>query len=108
MRDRSRPVKPRDLGVIGRDHLMERMIEDDCDPNSFVYRKREIEHDGLPYVIEAAFGYRSGDDEAEYGLRVVEGFNFSPAIGGSPFHLEAASGERRRRRRSTRSPCSLT
>ena len=88
MRNHSRPVKPRDLGVIGRDHLLERMIEDDCDPNSFVYLKREILHDGLPTVIEAAFGYRSGDDEAEYGLRVIEGFNFSPAVGDSPFQLE--------------------
>ena len=30
---------------------------------AFVYRKAEIEHDGLPYVIEVAFGYRPGDDE---------------------------------------------
>jgi DNA topoisomerase VI subunit B len=87
MRARSRPVRARDLGVIGRDHLMERMIEDGCDEESFVYRKAEIEHDGLPYVIEVAFGYRGSLDD-EDGLRVVEGFNFSPAVGGSPFDLE--------------------
>ena len=38
-------------------------------------------------MIEAAFGYRSRDDEAEYGLRVIEGFNFGPAIGGRPSRL---------------------
>ena len=88
MRASSRQVKPRELGVIGRDHLMERFIDDNCAPESFVYQKREIEHDGLPYMVEAAFGYRPGTDEADYGLRVVEGFNFSPAIDGSPFQLE--------------------
>ena len=88
MRASSRQVKPRELGVIGRDHLMERFIDDNCAPESFVYQKREIEHDGLPYMVEAAFGYRPGADEADYGLRVVEGFNFSPAIDGSPFQLE--------------------
>ena len=82
MRERSRPVKPNDLGVIGADHLMERMLDDGC--VSIVYRKPEIEHDGLPYMIEVAFGYR-GD---EYASNVVEGFNFTPAVGGSPFHLE--------------------
>jgi DNA topoisomerase VI subunit B len=84
MRTWSRPVKPKDLGVIGSDHLMERFEEDGCAPSSFVYRKAEIEHDGLPYVLETAFGYR-GD---EYAATIIEGFNFSPAVGGSPFNLE--------------------
>ena len=34
------------------------LVADGCDPDSLVYRKAEIEHDGLPYVIEVAFGYR--------------------------------------------------
>ena len=85
MRNASRPVKPRDLGVIGKDHLTERLIEDNCEPNSIVYRKAEIELDSLPYVIEVAFGYR--DDE--HAATIIEGFNFAPAIGGSPFSLEA-------------------
>ena len=72
------------------------MIEHDCDPESFVYLKRDILDDGLPTMIEAAFGYRSGDDEAEHGLRVIEGFNFSPAIGDSPFQLEQRLERRRR------------
>ena len=90
MRNASRPVKPRHLGVIGQDHLTERLIEDNCEAGSIVYRKAEIELDGLPYVIEVAFGYR-GDEAAVdvyNGRRVIEGFNFTPAVGGSPFRLE--------------------
>lgn len=79
-------MKPRALGVIGHDHLAARLTEDGCDLGSLVYRKAKVMHDGLPYVIEAAFGYRPDEDD-DYGLRAVEGFNFTPAIGGSPFRL---------------------
>ena len=82
MKRSSRPVKPRDLGVIGQAHLTERLQDDGC--RGIVYRKHEIELDGLPYVIEVAFGYR-GD---EYAATIIEGFNFTPAVGGSPFRLE--------------------
>jgi DNA topoisomerase VI subunit B len=85
MQAQARPVKPRDLGVIGEDHLMADLIGDGCDEDSIVYRKTEFEHDGLPYVIEVAFGYRGEEDENP--RRVAEGFNFAPAIGGSPFRL---------------------
>jgi hypothetical protein len=85
MRARSNPVKPRDLGLVGESHVRERMLDDGCDPDSIVYRKREIEHDA-PYMIELAFGYRP--DEAAIGRYLIEGFNFAPAIGGSPFQLE--------------------
>jgi hypothetical protein len=83
MRAVSRPVKPRDLGVIGEDHLAAHLVEVGCEEGSIVYRKAEFEHDGLPYVIEVAFGYRGDEDPR----RVAEGFNFAPAIGGSPFRL---------------------
>jgi hypothetical protein len=85
MRARSNPVKPRDLGLIGESHVRERMLDNGCDPDSIQYRKREIEL-GVPYLIEMAFGYRPASG---YGRDVIEGFNFAPAIGGSPFQLEA-------------------
>jgi hypothetical protein len=66
----SAPVKPRLLGVLGE--------------------KAEIEDDGLPYVIETAFGYRDSEDE---GVFLHEGFNFTPAIGGSPFRLNELLGQ---------------
>jgi Histidine kinase-, DNA gyrase B-, and HSP90-like ATPase len=84
MRNASRKVKPRDLGVIGQGHLALRLEDGGCEVNSIVYRKHEMELDSLPYVIEVAFGYR-GDDGA---ATVIEGFNFAPAVGGSPFSLE--------------------
>jgi len=87
MQERSRPVRPRDLGVLGHNHLLARFAESGADPETFVYKCVEITLDGLPYVIEAAFALRSGEDDGE-GPRVIEGFNFSPAIGGSPFQLE--------------------
>ena len=88
MRTMSRPVKLADLGLIGEAHIRDRLIDDDCAPKSIAYRKAEVEHGGVPYAIEVAFGYRPSPDEARYGLRVIEGFNFAPAIGGSPFQLE--------------------
>jgi hypothetical protein len=88
IRLRSQTVKPRDLGVIGGDHLQARFVAGGADPETFVYRCAAFEHDGLPNVIEAAFAYRSCKGETDgVGLRVVEGFNFSPAVGGSPFNL---------------------
>jgi hypothetical protein len=48
MQGSSRPPKPKDLGIVGKDHLLERFIDDDCAPESFVYQ-REIGHDGVPY-----------------------------------------------------------
>lgn len=94
MRSRSRPARPRDLGVVGRGHLVARFAECGADPETFVYKCVEITHDGLPYVIEAAFALRSGEDDGE-GPRVIEGFNFTPAIGGSPFRLEGSLAQAR-------------
>jgi DNA topoisomerase VI subunit B len=88
MREMSRPIKLGELGWIGAGHLDDRLIDDDCDGGSIAYRRQEIVEGGVPYVIEVAFGYRPDPDEAQYGLRVVEGFNFAPAIGGSPFQLK--------------------
>jgi len=86
-------VKPRDLGAIGRDHILARFTESGADLETFVYRCAAVEHDGLPFFIEAAFAYRPHDDEN--GKDVIEGFNFTPAIGGSPFRLEGRLEEAR-------------
>jgi DNA topoisomerase VI subunit B len=83
MRDASRPIKPKALGVLGEDHLKATLVSSDCALDSLVIRKAEPEHEGLPYLLEVAFGYRDDD----IGVQVHEGFNFTPAIGGSPFRL---------------------
>jgi hypothetical protein len=107
MRQASRPIKPKELGVIGREHLFKRFAEAGVLPESFDYRCAPFEDSGLPYVMEVAFGLRPDKDDdgpvdpdddeavaASYEGRgkkkavIVEGANFSPAVGGSPFRLE--------------------
>jgi hypothetical protein len=83
MCEASRPLKPKALGILGEDHLKATLVSSDCAPESLVIRKAELEHESLPYVLECAFGYRADD----LGVQVREGFNFTPAIGGSPFRL---------------------
>jgi hypothetical protein len=85
MRRRSRPVPPRDLGIIGKDHLQTLAVNAGALAEAFQYRSAAFEHDGLPYVIEVAFALRRDDGNGAY---VVEGFNFTPAVGDSPFRLE--------------------
>jgi DNA topoisomerase VI subunit B len=82
MRKQSRPIKPRDLGIIGEAHLRAKFESAGAAPESFNYKKSEIEHDGVPYLAEAAFGYcPKGLNER----RIITGVNWSPAIGGDPF-----------------------
>jgi hypothetical protein len=84
MRQLSRPVPPRDLGVIGKAHLLEMATTTvHADAESFQYRVAAFEHESLPYVIETAFALRTKD-----GRITVEGFNFAAAVGDSPFRLE--------------------
>jgi hypothetical protein len=68
MKEGARPVKPKDLGVIGRDHLLQRFIAAGAQADSFDYQVNAFEHDGLPYVVEDAFAYAPGLAE-----RVEEG-----------------------------------
>ncbi len=91
MRQGARPIKPRDLGVIGRDHLFKRFAEIGVLPESFNYQCAALEDDGLPYVMEVAFGFRPDEEVDETDRKksvLIEGANFSPAVGGSPFRLE--------------------
>ena len=66
MKAGARPVKPKDLGIIGRDHLLRRFVAAGAQEDSFDYQMNAFEHDGLPYVIEVAFAYAPGlADKAE-------------------------------------------
>jgi hypothetical protein len=87
MKHLSRPVQPRDLGVIGRFHLLANAAAVGCDAETFEYRCAVLDHDGLPYLIETAFALRD-DENKDRGAYITEGFNFTPAIGDSPFRLE--------------------
>ena len=66
MKEGSRAPKPKDLGVIGRDHLLQRFVAAGAQADTFDYQMNAFEHDGLPYVIEIAFAYAPGlADQAE-------------------------------------------
>jgi DNA topoisomerase VI subunit B len=72
----SRPVKPKDLGVIGKAHLAGMFKAAGALPESIQYNCTALTTDGLPQVIESAFGYCPKDKERHQ----VVGVNWSPAI----------------------------
>jgi Caudovirus prohead serine protease len=80
-RKHSRPVKPRNLGLIGRDHLRACFRPAGVHERTFRYQKGVGETEGLPWVVETAFGYcPNGSDRR----RIIAGVNFSVGIG-NPF-----------------------
>lgn len=76
MQRHSKPVKAQRLGVIGKDHLRRRFEAAGCQPESFTYKARSGETDGLPWVQETAFGYCPQVKVR----RFVTGVNWSPGI----------------------------
>jgi DNA topoisomerase VI subunit B len=73
----TKPVAPKDLGVIGSDHFLADCCAVGAAEESFKYKKRLGETaSGLPYAIEVAFAYRP---EATSRL-LVTGVNFSVGI----------------------------
>jgi DNA topoisomerase VI subunit B len=89
MQRQSRAVKPKDLGLIGEDHLAVRFEAAGADLATFRYRRTFGETDGVPDVIETAFGWcPDGANER----RIITGVNWSPAIG-SPFRSLGAYGQ---------------
>jgi hypothetical protein len=110
MKAGARPVKPKDLGIIGREHLLRRFVAAGAQEDSFDYQVNAFEHDDLPYVVEVAFAYAPGlADKAEAEeedlsgweaaeaesereakgrdrvRRMVTGLNFSASVGANPF-----------------------
>jgi hypothetical protein len=90
MRKASRPVKPRDLGAIGKDHLAAKFGDLGVAPETFDYRRAEFEHQGLPYLAEAAFGYCPNGADTR---RIITGVNWSATIGSDPFRHLGPAGE---------------
>jgi DNA topoisomerase VI subunit B len=76
MRDNSRPVKPAVLGTIGREHFQKRFEAVGCEMESFDYRRVMDTTDGIPWVVETAFGWCPEATER----RLVCGVNWSPGI----------------------------
>jgi DNA topoisomerase VI subunit B len=78
----SKPVRPDDLGVIGRAHIQHRFAQAGAVMPTFEYIKRSgTMADGLPFVVEVGFAWLGVDADDR---RLITGLNFSPAIN-NPF-----------------------
>lgn len=89
MQKHTRPVKAPRLGIIGEDHLRERLLGMGVVPDSFTY-SRKVSKDGLPWVLESAFGWK-GDVSADW-RSIISGANWSAAIR-NPFRSFGATGQ---------------
>jgi hypothetical protein len=78
MQSRSKEVKPPRLGIIGKDHFTERLGALGCDADQVEYRKVSRVDDGIPFVIESAFGWLGADTPDRRQLFI--GANWSSAI----------------------------
>ena len=77
MQEVTSPVAAKDLGVLGKAHFMARFEEVAVSPRTFQYRRLTRDIDGVPYVIEAAFGYCP--DATQTRVQVV-GVNWSSSL----------------------------
>jgi DNA topoisomerase VI subunit B len=72
-----RVIKPRDLGVIGKEHLQARFEGLDCELETFQYRRQAgVDGDGLQFVLETGFAWCPAQKER----RLIAGVNWSPGI----------------------------
>jgi DNA topoisomerase VI subunit B len=78
MQRESKAIKPATLGVIGRDHLEARFAAIGCEMKSFDYKRTLDTENGLPIVIEVAFGWLGDASSAQ--RRMITGINWSPGI----------------------------
>jgi hypothetical protein len=76
----SKPVKPKELGLIGKHHLRARFKEVGVEPETFKYQKALGETGGLPWVVETAFGWCPSLGSR----RITVGVNWSVGLG-NPF-----------------------
>jgi DNA topoisomerase VI subunit B len=89
MQKHSRPVKPRDLGLIGEEHLRAKFLATGADERTFRYSRQFVMAGDVPQVVEVAFGYcPKGDD----GRQLVAGVNWSPGIN-NPFRVLGHYGQ---------------
>jgi hypothetical protein len=94
MRKYSKPVKPKHLGVIGVGHLKHRFLAAGGNLETFKYQRRNgMTPDGIPYVVEFAFGmHQSGFEGAYVPRKFVTGANWSAGIN-NPFRRFGSTGE---------------
>ena len=97
MRRHSRPVAPKHLGVIGADHLKQRFLAAGGNIETFKYElEKGFTKDGIPFVIELAFGVKQAGLTPREGVLVtrkfISGVNWSVAIN-NPFRTFGSTGQ---------------
>jgi DNA topoisomerase VI subunit B len=97
MRKYSKPVQPKHLGVIGREHLKQRFLAAGGNIETFKYElEKGSTEDGIPFVIEIAFGLHQAGLTPKAGESVsrkfVVGVNWSVAIN-NPFRTFGTTGQ---------------
>lgn len=82
MKQESRAVKPAQLGAVGKEHLTRYLLKHHKvdDPDQIEYRKVEGESDGLPFILETAFGLY-GEQWRSAPKEEIIGLNWAPALG---------------------------
>jgi hypothetical protein len=103
MQRHTRPIKSPVLGIIGEEHLKERLLAMGVKPESFRYSKKlakpkckesQSAHDEkasfIPWVLESAFGWLGQD--AVDSRKIYSGANWSAAIK-NPFRSFGSTGE---------------
>lgn len=90
MRDHTKPVKAPRLGIIGKDHFARRFSELGCLPDTIEYAKKARVDDGVPFVLESAFGWFG--ETAKDRRRIFAGANWSAGIQ-NPFRSFGSTGE---------------
>jgi DNA topoisomerase VI subunit B len=91
MKKLSAEPKPSVLGVIGREHFKKWLIENrGVAENSFRYIKKVGFENGLPYVLETAFGIREEEERD-----IIVGLNWSPSLENPIDELTYLLGEMR-------------
>ena len=90
----TKPVRPAELGIIGKAHLFARIEAAGGDPKTFKYERRLGETGDVPHVVEVAFGIHREGLGIERGphRKEVTGVNWSAAIS-NPFRHIGRAGE---------------
>jgi hypothetical protein len=92
MCEHSKPINPKLLGTIGREHITTRMVTDyEVEAESIKYFHK-VGENPLPYVLEIGFGiYREGFDNRPQTL--ITGLNWSPTMRSPIYELTQALQE---------------
>jgi DNA topoisomerase VI subunit B len=89
MQSVTKPVRPQQLGIIGKDHIAQRFADVGVNAETFRYKRTLRDDDGIPAVIETAFGYCPDGPPKR---RIIVGVNWSVGIN-NPFRQLGAYGQ---------------